>query len=257
MAEDLSHILKGWEYDPTDERANVRTVIGRDGALKVQLRVRFGVLELYADGSPETGAECELDRLRRELASHRARKGSDEGFSINAMRTALISQEILDYYQRRVCFFMLSDYRRAMRDAEHNLELTAMLRKYSGDQEAAFKHDRYRAFVIMDRARAAAMLAVEEDDFDRAVAEIDEAMTAITDFYKEYSQEDLIEVSKELEVLGNLKDDLRKDYNIPLSDAERIETLKEEQARAIAREEYEKAARLRDEIAELQRRLSR
>ena len=162
----------------------------------------------------------------------------------------------MDYYQRRVCFFMLGDYRRAMRDAEHNLELMAMLKKFSVDKEAAFSHDRYRAFVMMDRARAAAMLAVEQDDMDRAIGEIEEAMSSIKEFYKEYSQEELIEASKELEVLAKLKEDLRKDYNIPLSDVERIEALRQEQARAIAHEEYEKAARLRDEIAEIERRRS-
>lgn len=257
MVEDLSYILKGWEYDPTDERANVRTVIGADGELKMQLRVRFGVLELYADGAPESGGESHLDKLRRELASYRARKGSEDGFEINAMRTAQASQELMDYYQRRMCFFMLGDYRRAMRDAEHNLELMAMLKTFSVDREAAFSHDRYRAFVMMDRARAAAMLAVEQDDMDRAVGELDDAMSSITDFYKEYSQGGLVEVSKEIDVLKNLKADLRKDYNIPLSDAERVEALRQEQARAIAHEEYEKAARLRDEIAKLEKRLSR
>jgi len=256
MSEDLSAILKAWHYNPTDEKSNVRVVVSGDGHLKVQLRVRFGILELYADGCPETGGESELDRLRRELASHRARKGSEQDFSINAMRTAQASQELMDYYQRRVCFFLVADYRRAMRDAEHNLELMAMLKKYSSDRGAAFRHDRYRAFVIMDRARAAAMLAVEQDDVDRAVSEIDEAMTAIEDFYREYSQEQLIESSRELEILRELKEDLRRDYNIPLSDSERVEALKEEQARAIAREQYEKAARLRDEIAELEKRLS-
>jgi hypothetical protein len=255
MAEDLSLILKGWEYDPTDERANVRTVVGAEGTLKVQLRVRFGVLQLYADGSPETGSESHLERLRREIASWRARKGSTKGFSISAMRTAQISQEIMDYYQRRVCFFILGDYRRAMRDAEHNLELMSLLKEFSVDEETAFSHDRYRAYVMMDRARASAMLAVEQDDMDRAVAEIDEAIAKIEEFYDEYDREDLVEESKELEVLKNLKADLRQDYHIPLSDAERLDALREEQARAIAHEEYERAARLRDEIEQLQKRL--
>jgi hypothetical protein len=256
MAKDLDDLLKGWDYDPTDERTNVRILVGADGMEKVQLRVRFGVLQLYADGAPDSGGESHLDQINRDLASHRARKGSDEGFSINAMRTALVSQEIMDYYQRRVCFFILGDYRRAMRDAEHNLALMALLRKHSVDRDAASSHDRYRAFVIMDRARAAAMLAVSQDDLDRAVNEIDEAVESVEEFYKEYSREDLVEQSKELEVLRELKADLRKDYNIPLSDAERIAALKEEQNRAIAREDYEKAARLRDEIEKLEKRLS-
>lgn len=256
MAEDLDDILKGWDYDPTDERANVRLIVAGDGTQKVQLRVRFGVLQMYADGTPEDGGESQLDRINRDIAAHRARKGSDDGFSINAMQTAQVSQEIMDYYQRRVCFFILADYRRAMRDAEHNLKLMAVLTKYSVDHNTAFNHERYRAFVMMDRARAAAMLAVEQDDLGRAVGEIDETIAAIRDFYKTHSREDLIEDSREIEVLEDLRADLRKDYNIPLSDAERVLALKEEQARAIAHEDYEKAARLRDEIEKLEKRLS-
>lgn len=245
---DLDEITGGWEFDPTEETANVRAIIAADGAEKIQLRIRFGMLQLFADGSPETGGESMLEKIGRNLAEYRARKGSDRGFSISALSTAQISQELIDYYQRRVCFFLLGDYRRAMRDAEHNLDLIRLLKRYSVDDRAVFNHDRYRAFILMDRARASAMIAVEEDNFDRAVAEIDAAIAEIREFYKEYNREDLVEQSNEIEILEDLKVDLRKEYNIPMSRSERIQALKDEQARAVAREDYEKAARLRDEI---------
>lgn len=255
MGGDLSDIVKGWDYDATDERANVRLIDGDDGVLKVQLRVRFGVLQLYVDGTPESGGESQLDVLRRDLAAYRARKGSGKGFEINTMRTALASQEIMDYYQRRVCFFILADYRRAMRDAQHNLDLMELLRDHSVDEETVLNHDRYRAFVMMDRARAAAMLAVEQVDTSRAISQLDEEIQRIKAFYQEHPLDDVVETSKELEVLYELKRDLRKDYHIPLSHGEEIELLREEQVRAIAREDYEKAARLRDEIAGLEKHL--
>ena len=252
MADDLNEILKNWEYHPADETANVRLVVGGDAIERLQLRVRFGILELYADGSPETGGESILDEINRELAEHRARKGSDKGFSINDFKTAQVSQEIMDYYQRRVCFFLLGDYRRAMRDAEHNLDLMRMLRKYSVDERAVLNHDRYRAFVLMDRARASAMVAVEQGELDRAMLEIDDAIAAIEEFYKEYSRGDLAGRSNEIEVLRDLKGELRKEYGISMTDSERLQALQEEQARAIAHEDYEKAARLRDEIQRMQ-----
>jgi hypothetical protein len=253
MPDDLDNILKGWEYNPTDETANVRLALGADGLERIQLRIRFGVLELHSDGTPETGGESILDTTNRELAEHRARKGSDAGFSINDLKTAIISQEIMDYYQRRVCFFLLGDYRRAARDAEHNLDLIRLLKKYSVDQRAVLSHDRYRAFVLMDRARASAMVAVEQDDLDRAMAEIDDAVRAIEEFYKEYSRDDLVEKSNEIEVLKDLKVELRKEYGASMTDSDRLAALREEQARAVAREDYEKAARLRDEIERMER----
>ena len=245
---DLENIAGGWEFNPTDETANVRLLEGPDGVEKVQLRVRFGVLQLFADGAPETGGITVLDELARELAAWRAHKGSDKGFSVTALRTAQASQEIMDFYQRRVCFFLLADYRRAMRDAEHNLELMRLLKKYSVDERTVFNHDQYRAFVMMDRTRAAAMIAFEAGEYERAIAEVDETIAAIRVFYQEYEREDLVEKSSEIEVLENLKADLRKEHPIPLSLSERLAQLREEQMRAIAREDYEKAARLRDEI---------
>jgi len=252
MSDDLNEILRGWEFNPTDETANVRLILSPDGVEKLQLRIRFGLLQMYADGAPETGGESILDEVTRELAEYRARKGSDKGFSISALRSAQISQEIMDYYQRRVCFFLLADYRRAMRDAEHNLDLIRLLKSYSVDERTVLNHDRYRAFVIMDRARAAAMIAVEQDEYDRAMAEIDDAIAAIEEFYSEYSRSELVEKSNEIEVLKDLRADLRKQYRIPMTNLERLQMLKEEQARAIAREDYEKAARLRDEIQKIQ-----
>jgi len=249
---DLNEIIHGWEFDPTSETNNVRLVAAPDGSQRVQLRVRFGLLQLYADGAPETGGESILDEINRELADYRARKGSDKDFSINTFRTAQASQEIMDYYQRRVCFFLLADYRRAMRDAEHNLDLLRLLKKYSVDGRTVDGHDRYRPFVLMDRARAAAMIAMEQDDFDRAMAEIDEAVGAIEAFYREAGHEEFISKSNEIDVLRSLKADLRREYCIPMTKLEHIESLKEEQERAIAREDYEKAARIRDEIHEIE-----
>lgn len=249
---DLNEIARGWDFDPAEETANVRLFTGSDGAERVQLRIRFGVMQVYADGTPETGGASILDELNRELAEHRARRGSDRGFSISAMRTAQISQEIMDYYQRRVCFFLLGDYRRAMRDAEHNLDLMRLIKKYSVDDRTVVNHDRYRPFVLMDRARAAAMIAVEEDEFDRAMVELDEGVEAIRAFYREYEREDLLESSNEVEMLQTLRSDLRREYSIPMSKSERLQSLKDEQAQAIAKEDYERAARLRDEIEKIE-----
>ncbi len=249
---DIENIASDWDFDPADETANVRLIVGPDGLEKLQLRVRFGMLQFFADGSVETGGETLLEGLRRDLAAHRALKGSDKGFGINALRTAQISQEIMDFYQRRVCFFLLGDYPRAARDADHNLELIRLLKKYSVDERTVLNHDQYRAFVMMDRARAAAMIAFEQGEHERAIAEIDETIAAIQAFYKEYDREDLVGKSSEIEVLENLKKDLRKEHPVPVTDFERLQQLKDEQARAIAREDYEKAARLRDEIERIE-----
>ena len=60
---DISDTLCGWPYVPGEVTA--RTIQGRDGLEKVQLRVDLGLLQMNVDGRPDGmrphGAESLLD----------------------------------------------------------------------------------------------------------------------------------------------------------------------------------------------------
>jgi excinuclease UvrABC helicase subunit UvrB len=105
----------------------------------------------------------------------------------------------------------------------------------------------------MDRARAGALLSCQGGAFRDGLAQLDTGIREIATFYEEHGRPDLVAMSQEIAALKDLKTQLREAYDIPLTRDEVLEGLREEQARAIADEDYERAARIRDEIARFQR----
>jgi len=253
MSKDLSNILGDWEFDPIDETRNIRRIKGDDGRDKIQIRVKNGLIQWEAAGRPDGkqpyGRTSLLD-FYRELIRTQEKRGKT--FNLNKKQHAEIAEEIMDYYQRRVIFFQLGDYQGAGDDARHNLALMDIVQQYMDDPKAVMSHEKYRPFVIMDRTRAEALLAVEEGKHLEAVSLLEEGSQQIKQFYHQHDRTDLISVSQELGVLRELKQELRRRFSIPLSNRELLENLKRAKQRAIEEENYKEAARLRDQIDRLE-----
>ncbi|KPJ63271.1 MAG: hypothetical protein AMS15_00935 [Planctomycetes bacterium DG_23] len=257
MTSDLNYILGGWDYDPVDETNNVRKIIGMDGREKIQVRAPFGLLQMEVDGRPDGrrpyGRKSLLEYVEDLIGDYKAaHKGSDEGFRLEGKVLDDMRQEITDYYQRRVLFFQLGDYAGARDDAQHNLDLIALMKEYVDDKQIVLSHEKWTPFILMDRTRAQAVIRINQKQLLRAIEEIDSGIGEIIKFYHEHDREDLIEKSQEIGVLKNLREQLRQKYHIPLTDKEILEKLREEQQKAVEEEDYERAAHLRDQIARLE-----
>jgi hypothetical protein len=148
-------------------------------------------------------------------------------------------------------FFQLGDYAGARDDAQHNLDLIALMKRYVDDKELVLSHEKWTPFILMDRTRAMAVIRINQKQLARAIDEIDTGIGEIIKFYREHKREDLIEKSQEIGVLKNLREQLRQKYHIPLTDKEILERLRKEQQKAVEEEDYERAAKLRDQIARL------
>jgi hypothetical protein len=253
---DLNELIGRWEFDPQDDSKNVRKITGRDGREKIQVRIRGGLLQWEMSGRPDGtrphGHESMLDYYHHLLENYRVEHGSDKGFSLSTALAEAGGQEMIDYYQRRVVLFQLGEYDHARDDALHNLALMDVLKEYVKDEKIAQEHERYRPFVIMDRARAEAGICITGRDYRRAIQMLDRAIREITDFYHENKRDELAKESQELDILINLKKKLREQHHVPLTDEEHLAQLEEEKHRAIEIEDYERAAQLRDEIEKLQ-----
>jgi len=257
MTSDLNYILGGWEYDPVDETNNVRKIIGIDGKEKIQVRAQFGLLQMEVEGRPDGkrpyGRKSLLEYVEDIVGDYKvAHNRNAEGFKLDAKVVEEIREEITDYYQRRVLFFQLGDYAGARDDAQHNLDLIAVLKKYVDDNQLILSHEKWTPFILMDRTRAQAVIRIGQKQLARAIEEIDSGIGEIVEFYREHDREDLIEKSQEIGVLKNLREQLRQKYHIPLSDKEILEKLRKAQQEAIEEENYERAAQLRDQIARLE-----
>ncbi len=255
MSKDLNAVVGNWEFDPIDEARNVRRVVGDDGRPKIQIRVRNGLIQWEASGRPDGtqpfGKPSLLDHYQ-ELINARGSGLKSKRFKLTRKQYAEVAEEMMDYYNRRVIFFQLGDYEGALHDAYHNLALMDIVRDHVDDKKAVMSHEKYRAFVLMDYTRAGAMIALEAGHPRHALDEIDKGMAEIKHFYHQHHRTDLVSSSQELQVLEDLKAQLRQKFNIPLTRKEVLAHLRHAKDRAIEKEDYEKAAKLRDQIKHLE-----
>ena len=249
---DLRALFEEWPHHPSDDERNVRCVRGEDGRLVIQVRARCGLFQWEYEGRPDGrrphGFTSLLDYHRHRIEEARRRRGSDAAVQLEKAEVEEIGEELMDYYQRRVLFFRLGEYERARRDAEHNLDLMDIIRHHTEDADLILEHEKWRPFVTMDRARADALLSCQGGDYTEGLGKLDAGIEEIQSFYDDHGRSDLVPLSQEIAALNDLKTQLREAYNIPLSRDEVIAGLREEQEKAIADEDYERAARIRDEI---------
>lgn len=255
---DLSIIISDWPYDDDEDAGNVRKVVGVDGRMKVQVRIRCGVIQWEIDGRPDGDHPHGFPTLL-DYCHHRLRRGvpqpsaGGDGDPHAALVEGLAS-EMFDYYKRGRAMFLLGDYRRALSDALHNLRVLQVIRRMGGDSATALNYDRYRPSLLLDRARAQMLLHLQAGDVRAALDALNMGVGDIEGFYAEREMQAEAGGSEERQILIDLRRSLREKHNVPLNDEELLHSLRVEQEIAISRENYEMAARLRDKINSIRQR---
>lgn len=254
---DLSIVIGDWPHDDKDESTNVRKVMGVDGTMKIQLRIRSGVIQWDIDGRPDStkphGFPTVLDYCIYLLA-HPSSSGGEVEESQSELSAELVSElaeELFDYYRRSRALFYLADYRRALSDAVHNLKILRLIRECCADEAIVFSYDRYRPSLVVDRSRAEMLLHLRGGDTRKALDALNNGIRDVEAFCIEYELEDQWGDNPERQILIDLRRSLREKHSVPLNDEELLQSLKVEQEIAIRRENYEMAARLRDKINSL------
>jgi tetratricopeptide (TPR) repeat protein len=249
-SKDITPILEGWEYVPNE--ISVRRIRGLDGRDKIQLRIDLGLMQMELDGRPDGlrphGKESLLDYFESVLLDHLDRFGTDKHFRLTEEDLANLQREALQYYHRYISLLHLGDYDRVVRDTERNLRLFDFVARYAPTEEDKWAFNQYRPYVLTVRARAKSLRALEQKDYDAALAAIREARSLIEAFYREMGTEEELTESSELETLREWEAQIEKER--PLSLRERLTRELEE---AIRREEYERAAKIRDQLRNLDR----
>jgi hypothetical protein len=233
----LDDFLQQWPYEP--EALCVRLLKGSDGRDIIQLRVDMGILQLETSGRPDgwrpEGYPTLLDLLCRQEAEN-------PDFELDEETCLEIDREFVQFYHRRVAWLRLQRFERAVRDADHTLALMDFCREHSPCEEWTFQHEQHRAFVIFHRTQAAALLAIEEQVPENAVEAINDGLELIEENFADMGWEEQFESDELVERLMELRESLRNDFSIE-------KTLTEQLADAVATEQYELAARLRDQMS--------
>ncbi|MFZ5832160.1 MAG: UvrB/UvrC motif-containing protein [Planctomycetota bacterium] len=255
MSDDISHILRGWEYDP--EEVLVRLVTGEDGRQRIQLRVDLGVLQMEIDDRPDgqrpEGFPSWLDYYEHQQREYEAKNPDSAPFLLGAEDCARLWREGVQYYHRYLSFWHLNLFDLCARDTARNLRLFGFVRAHVGDDRIKVQFDQWRPYVTMMHTRAVATPLLEARQHGPALDLIDEGIGAIRDFLDEYHQEDRASECVELVGLEQWREEIlstQKDLAETHSQSV-VQVLRQRMERAIAAEEFEEAARLRDEIRRL------
>jgi hypothetical protein len=246
---DISSLLEQWDYQPG--QVVVRRFKGKDGKEKIQLRVDLGLLQMNAEGRPDGKRpfgynslyEFYQARLYKYVAAH---NGSDVGFKLKAEDCAKLQIESLQYHHRYICLLQLEDYAAVIRDAERNLAVFEFVQKHADSEELAWALRQFQPQLLMILIRARGAQALQSQDHTLAIRLIEEGLEQIRTFYREHGNPEAAEHSGEVMSLSEWLEDIRSKR--PLSPRE---TLEKALADAVQKEDYEQAAKVRDELKKL------
>lgn len=252
MSTDITQLLDDWDYDP---ESNVRKIKGADGIARVQVRVDQGafqgILQLNLDGRPDGkrphDTDFALDHYAKILEQHRiAHGGSDADFRLDRAACKELFDESSRIYGRYVFLLQIKEYRRVVRDTERNMRLFRFVHRYAVHDEDRNNLQKWWPYILRIDATARAMLAVDSEDFDEALSGLAVARQKIEDLEDVDAEEFFTERERSVEALDELATELKG--RRPLSEKERLQ---QELDTAISREEFERAAELRDQLNEL------
>lgn len=250
MNYDLTRLLQSWPYQPGQVAA--KRFKGRDGQQKIQLRVDLGLLQMNADGRPDgkrpLGMESWFHVMQARLKEYReANAGSDEDFEVGPEECGKLQQECIQYHHRYICLFQLEDFAGVELDCERNLKVFEFVALHAPTEDAAWSLLQFIPQLLMMRTRARGTAALKQEQFDDAIMLIGDGIAELERFYTENERVQMMDGSPEL---ASLRDWLSQiTSRRPISEAERLER---DLAEAIRSEDYERAARVRDQIKKRQ-----
>jgi hypothetical protein len=246
---DLKQILASWPFDPENDARVVRVPGGRE---VLQVRTPLGLEQYELDGRPdgmrphlrESILEFQLARLEQaKIASQQ------DAFDLSPADCAELFNEGTLYYLRYVRLFQLRDWARTIRDTARNLRVFDLVHEHARREEDRMFLEKWRPYIVRVNASAGAMQQIEKGAFQRAQSIAQEAIEKIEAIDQVIDDETFsFERDRSLQALRELLAQIQK--NQPLSELEQLER---QLGRAIERQEFERAALLRDKIRDLKK----
>ena len=155
-------------------------------------------------------------------------------------------REGLQYYHRYLAAFHLQRFDLVVRDTDRNLRLLAFVVEHATRKRDKDQFDRYRPYVIMMNTRGRTALELSRNDHVAALAQIDAGIGKIRAFLTEYGQSEQEAECFELGFLLRFRREIEDER--PVGPLQRLEQQLE---LAVSLEDYEEAARIRDQLQRL------
>lgn len=233
----IDPILKRWAFDPQSVSVRLLQLADRE---VIQLRIDLGLLQLEVSDRPDgwrPGGEATYLQLMQKKASAQV-----DGFSLNDEECGEIDREFVQYYHRRVCWLQLKRFEAAIRDADHTIALMDFCKQHSPSEEWTASHEQYRPFVLYHRIKASALRCFESNGgAEQAIEEINQGLELLRQVFADFEVEDQFDDDELVQRLSEFRETIRSEYSVG-------RTLRERLSDAIAAEQYELAAEIRDQL---------
>ncbi|QDS99828.1 UvrB/UvrC motif-containing protein [Adhaeretor mobilis] len=235
----IDALLRQWDYQPG--QPIVRRATGSDQRDLLQIRVDMGVLQMEVTDRPDGHRPEGFPTYYEYLVAASFEEGPD--FELDEERCSEIDREFYQFYHRRIAWLTLKEFGNAVADAEHSLRLMDFSSANAPDAQWALLHEQYRPFVMFHRTQAAALSELESTEPRTAVEILDEGLAALEHVFEEHDAADRFDDDLFVSKLREMRTSVMEHYEIG-------PTLAEQLANAIAAEQYELAAQLRDQLGE-------
>lgn len=247
MLLDLDDLTHGWNCPPGEMRA--RAVMGRDGQELLQIRIDVGLMQMLLTERPD-GQRYHGLPTAAEYVQHELRVG---GHTVRAEDWAEVRRELQQLNYRRLAYAAVAEgaleaneteqgercLHGALADIEACLQRVRLLREHERDLGDAASLE---PTLVFEQARLAAQLRLVESRFEEAVEEAEAGAARLAGLLDVLGyDDDLREEDPGVQMLAKLARQVRREYGIE-------HTLRERLNEALEREDFETAARLRDEM---------
>lgn len=240
MSQDIDEALRGWEVKAGTVQA--RQVEAADGRQVLQMRLDLGIVQMESENRPDGTRPHGFPTYFKYLQFQADEKGRQgRRFVLSEEQCMEADREFIQFYHRRICWMALENFRRAVADADHTLAFMDFIRDHSPNDDYTQAHEQYRGFVMFHRIESAAALRVQEKSPETAIDEITSGLEKLQAFFVEHNVEEQLDENPMIEQLRKMEQALRQKHGIEA-------TLREQLAKAVANEQYEVAAKLRDAL---------
>ena len=248
MNKDLTQLLNEWPFQPG--QINVRLIEGDDGLARVQVRLDLGIIQMHVNGRPDGdrpfGFPSLLDYLETRIDEAETGTLPDEEpetFQLTPEDCKALRDESLQYYHRYIALLVLEDYEGVMRDTTRNLRVLDICAEYAAEEEDRTALEQFRPYILMMRARALASHALQADEPKAALLALDAGLESLRSCFEAQGRIEAFESSSEAQLLTGMRGALTP--QLPVSQKAELRHRLQE---ALAQENYELAAILRDEL---------
>jgi hypothetical protein len=186
----------------------------------------------------ESALEFHLQRFANAQAT-----GREADFELSAEECAELFSEGTLYYLRYLQLFQLKRWAETVRDTARNLRLFDFVHRHAVREEDREHLEKWRPYILRMNAAASALLVLEQGDATKALSIIQTALDQIAALEELDDETFRFERKRSRAALRGLQAQVKR-----MQPVSPLEQLERQLRSAIERQEFERAAELRDRI---------